>query len=245
MISEIFCIKSKGVINMNDDNVLHIHYEQPHALAKFVNESTYRALIRAIRKHVKPGAKILDIGCGRGELLQLLAASGYEVFGCDMDAECVRLSSKYANVQQLTVEQIASDKFECKFDLVVMSHVLEHIENPSAMMNRLKGMSKHLLISVPNPYYLTNIVKSFLRIPARHVNAGHLYSWDWDHFKTFIELGHDCRVEEWFYDSVALPVPSIVRRFLMVIGILPIIEDNLLRFLLPRFSRSITAFIEI
>ena len=234
----------KGQRKMSDDNVLHIHYEQPHALAKFVNASTYRALMRAIKKHVKPGAKILDVGCGRGELLQLLAESGYEAFGCDMDAECVRLSSKYANVQQLTVEQISSDKFECKFDLVVMSHVLEHVENPSAMMVRLKGLSKNLLISIPNPYYLSNIVKSLLRIPASHVNAGHLYSWDWDHFKTFVELGHDCRVKEWFYDSVALPVPSFIRKWLVSIGILPVIEDHILRFLLPRFSRSITALIE-
>lgn len=231
---------------MDSQQVLHIHYKQPSAVAEFTNASTYRVLISAIKKYAPSGARILDVGCGRGELLKYASDIGYVMNGCDMDETCVKMGAEYGKVQCLSVDELSPEKFDGKFEIVVMSHVLEHVENPKDTIRKLALLSnKYLLISVPNPYYLPNIIKSLIRLPVRNVNSGHLYSWDWFHFKTFIEIGCGLKVMEWFYDSVAIPLPGAIRSLLVKMNFLPIIEDRIMGWLLPRFCRSITAIIEI
>lgn len=227
-----------------DAEVEHIKYAHPHLLYKFMSEATYDAVVEAVNKYLPRGARILDVGSGRGELLKRFRENGYEAQGCDMDERCVELGRRYGNVQRLEINEITSDRFDGSFDCIVLSHVLEHIENPRESVMRLASMSKgYLIISVPNPHYSPFVLHSLLRMKVGHVNSGHLQSWDWFHFKTFVEVGCGQELVEWFYDSVAIPVPSVIRKPLIRLGLLPLIEQRLLRFAFPRFCRSITAII--
>lgn len=222
--------------------VKHISYVQPGALAEHLNGSTYDTVFEAVTSHVPRGSRVLDVGSGRGELLKRLSENGYAVTGCDMDDTCVELGSAYGEVRKLAVEDIAPEQFDGKFDCVVMSHVLEHVENPREALKRISAVLDGVMVlSVPNPYYLPNMRAALLRREVSYVNTGHLHTWDWAHFKTFLEVGCGHEVVEWFYDAVPLPLTGGTRGFLHRMGALSLIENGVLRSALPRFCRSVTA----
>ncbi len=224
------------------EQLKHLPYELPDACAAFETGTIYRTIIKAVRKHLPAGARILDIGCGRGELISMLSQNGYAVSGCDSDEECVKLSSRYGEAVLLDVREISPEHFGQKFDCVIMSHLLEHVDNPRETLIRAAGLTDNLLIvSVPNPYYSPFILKSLLRTRVDYVNRRHLYSWDWYHFRTFAELGCGLELVEFCYDSVALPLPYRTRAFLGRRGLLKPLELRLMRALFPRFCSSITA----
>lgn len=226
--------------------VKHISYTEPDALTTHLNQSTYEAIIQAITKYVPPGSRVLDVGCGRGEILKWLSENGYTAYGCDMDDKCVAMSSSYGEVQKMAVEEMSPARFNGKFECVVMSHVLEHLESPKEVLVHLMRSSASIMVlSIPNPYYSPFVLHALLRRNVKHVNTGHLYSWDWHHFKTFIEVGCKQKILEWFYDSVALPVPSKIRNSLNEVGLLYSLENKLLKAAFPRFCRSITAVVRV
>lgn len=219
----------------------HLPYELPDECAVLHTQSTYAAIVRAVKKYVPAGASILDVGCGRGELMHMLAVAGYAVNGCDIDEECISISSAYGRTFKLDIDNLAGSLDE-KFDCIVMSHVLEHVENPHQTLISLSDMSKGtLIISVPNPYNSPHILKSLLRKGAADTNPKHLYSWDWHHFKTFAERGCGLELVDYYHDSVSLPLPYRTRVFLARKKLLKPIEHSLLRAAFPWFCNSITA----
>ncbi|MFA5809725.1 MAG: class I SAM-dependent methyltransferase [Thermoleophilia bacterium] len=226
--------------------IQHLPYTHPDVISRFENKTAYATILRAVKKHLKPGASVLDVGSGRGELMKLLADNGYSVSGCDLDDECLRLSRRFGSASRVDIENISAETFDRQFDCIIMSHVLEHLENPREILGRLAAFSKGLMVlAVPNPHYMHFVARSLARTEIDYVNVRHLYSWDWYHFRTFIELGCGMRILEFFHDSVALPVPVPIRRWLYDKSLLGPIEDRFLKALFPRFCRSITAAVQV
>lgn len=227
-------------------NIKHISYDHSDSVAEFMSEVTYDTLLKVVQKHVPSGSEVLDAGSGRGELLKRLVYTGYEAHGCDLDDRCVELGARYGQVTKLALEDISVHNVGGNFDCAVLSHVLEHVERPREILSKVAAVSNGpIVIAVPNPHYLPFVFKSLLRTEVDHVNTGHLYSWDWHHLKTFVEVGCSGRVLEWAYDSVALPAPHAVRKILLRAGILHSVECGVLRYILPRFCRSVIAVVQI
>lgn len=96
----------------------------------------YAAPICHLLKTRAPGSRLLDIGFGRGHLLQLAAAFGFEVYGVD------RSPALIDDLQPLLGKRLhqagldGSDLPWGSFDVIVMSHVLEHLEDPGAMLRK-------------------------------------------------------------------------------------------------------------
>ena len=121
---------------------------------------------------------ILDVGCGRGELLYLLKQKGYKVSGCDMDDKIIKIAKQFckdiifADAEQLTIFYSLN-----KFDLVSLIHVLEHLPNPLKGLLEAKAITnKYILLAVPN---------------ARYIISGerdtHLYSWNYFTLKNLLK----------------------------------------------------------
>jgi SAM-dependent methyltransferase len=134
------------------------------------------------RKYLKYFPKnvttVLDVGCGRGELLWLLKNKGFKVEGCDTDAVCIRKARsiieevKYADIEKLS-ECYTNDSF----DLLTCLHVLEHCHSPYAALKELKIVTRrYILVAVPNARYI-----------AHEERDTHLYSWNEKTFKNILE----------------------------------------------------------
>jgi SAM-dependent methyltransferase len=101
---------------------------------------------------VAPGERVLEIGAGRGRLVAAMTREGAEVFGIEPS----RASSAAARERGAPVENVSLERAEVESgsrDLVVLWHVLEHLEQPAEAMARIRGWTAdggRAVISVPN-----------------------------------------------------------------------------------------------
>ncbi|GAA6200936.1 class I SAM-dependent methyltransferase [Aquicoccus sp. SU-CL01552] len=97
---------------------------------------------------------VLEIGCGSGNTLARLKASGYRVRGVEPDPEAIRAATaKGVKVFAGTAEDIPDDVSGTRYDAVLMMHVLEHCLDPvRAVRNALAQVKAGgtLTVEVPN-----------------------------------------------------------------------------------------------
>ena len=101
----------------------------------------------------RSGLTLCDLGCGSGEKLIQFKNAGYEVIGVELDPRARLIAQKAGEVLDGTAENIPSKIAGIHFDVVLLSHVLEHCINPiKALSNIQKIIAPHgaLVIEVPN-----------------------------------------------------------------------------------------------
>jgi SAM-dependent methyltransferase len=98
-----------------------------------------------------PG-RLLDVGCGRGDLGAALVAQGWCVAGVDPSSEAVAFArARGVDAQAGTLERVEYE--DESFDAVVMRHSLEHVPDPIADLRRIHRLLKPgglLLLALPN-----------------------------------------------------------------------------------------------
>jgi len=119
---------------------------------------------------VPAGAAVLDIGARDGGLRRFLPA-GVRYQGIDIAPE-------FAGPDVLIQDISRGIPFaDGAYDFVFCIEVLEHVPNPFGTLtevNRVLRPGGVLVLSVPNPYHVKEIIWNVLRIPDRQ---GHIYGW--------------------------------------------------------------------
>ncbi len=116
--------------------------------------------IRDVSSYMNSGG-ILEIGCGEGELIRKLNMQ-YEVYGCDINENAVKTAKgkglKVVNGDPSTLSALMGDK---KFNAVLLFHVIEHVADPSALLESISKMLNNkgrLFLSIPDPQRATAMV---------------------------------------------------------------------------------------
>jgi len=95
---------------------------------------------------------MLDVGCGRGDLARAFGRLTWDVRGLDLSPQAVAVArSAGVDAAVGTIEEAPWPAGS--FDLVVMSHVLEHVADPGATLSaahRLLRPGGTLIVAVPN-----------------------------------------------------------------------------------------------
>lgn len=101
----------------------------------------------------KENGVVLDIGCGSGSYLSFLKFHGWKVVGVDLSSKAAKSAKKNFDIDVI-VGDISDLSFPRKnFDRINMSHVLEHVTNPTSTLERVRDLLKDdgsLYIEVPN-----------------------------------------------------------------------------------------------
>jgi len=81
---------------------------------------------RWIHCNLPPGARILDVGCGRGDILKALLGMGYEAEGTEV-ASCLLEPGGDLEGLPVRIESVLDLDDEAIYDAVICSDVLEHL----------------------------------------------------------------------------------------------------------------------
>ena len=174
-------------------------------------------------KYSDTGASVLDIGCGIGQMVELIdqkAQGQREIYIADAYENCLEETTK--RITPKAVYHIdetnfdVTDKIKEQFDVVIMSHVLEHMLNPVQAVKDVMSLVKdggHLILAVPNParpnVLLSNITKT------HYVNRGHVATWDMSHWINFLENILGLNVVEYKNDYIQMKgcnsIPMMMR----------------------------------
>jgi SAM-dependent methyltransferase len=105
-------------------------------------------------ERVRRGERVLDVGCGKGELAaDLVERAGATVVGIDFDPSMLEFARTRFSRPELTFldADAASDLPEGPFDVVVLSNVLEHVEDRVGLLRRLVETARpsRVLVRVP------------------------------------------------------------------------------------------------
>ena len=105
-----------------------------------------------IAELVPPGSRVLDLGCGNGELLALLRArrqcTGY---GIEIsDANVLSCTQRGVNVIQLNLEEGLALFEDQSFDVVLQLDTLQHLRNTEKMLFETARVGRIGVVSFPN-----------------------------------------------------------------------------------------------
>ncbi len=141
-----------------DKETINYYSTNAHTVAARY-ESVVSNLAESFKNAFKPNSKILDIGCGSGRDLALLASFGHNCFGIDATPEFVALSQNLHRELQGKIAQRALPDFDPpfggEFDGILCSAVLMHIPEQhlvpaSRSIKQCLKKSGRLLYSVPS-----------------------------------------------------------------------------------------------
>lgn len=222
-------------------SIRHLPYEINEKTDRFHYYETLwkRRGLELLLKHCEPkGKTLLDYGCGRGELLNFATQAGFKVKGTDTDPKCVELAGCYGETSVLDVSNPLVQFGPKSFDVITCFHVLEHVDNPKAVLGALARMARlYVVIAVPNLRYLHRTFRRTIDLGG--VNSGHLQSWDHWHLLNLAENHCGLKLVEWGTDATLLPFLSNISQKLLGMKTTIRLETGLFRKMFPFHGISV------
>lgn len=114
--------------------------------------SALRPDLAIIAENVAPGSRVLDIGCGDGELMAALRdGKGVDARGMEIDPEKVeQCVSKGLFVIQGDANTDLAAYPDGAFDYAILSHTLQTTSRPDLMLDELLRIGRKAFVSFPN-----------------------------------------------------------------------------------------------
>lgn len=108
--------------------------------------------LAVIARHVRPNSRVLDIGCGTGDLMDVLERdASCDARGIEIDATCVeRCVARGLSVVQGDADSDLANYPDKAFDYAILSQTLQTAERPDKMLDELLRVGNQAFVSFPN-----------------------------------------------------------------------------------------------
>jgi methionine biosynthesis protein MetW len=118
----------------------------------FVHQLLGRSDYAIISDLVEPNTKVLDLGCGEGELLAWLAAhKQVDGRGVEIDGTRVqRAIARGVSVYQGDIDHGLDDYPKLAFDYVILSQTLQEVRAPLSVLREMLRTGRHGIVAFPN-----------------------------------------------------------------------------------------------
>ncbi len=118
----------------------------------FVPELLGRSDYAIISELIEPNTRVLDLGCGEGELLEWLAlhkhvdARGVEISG----PKAQQAIARGVSVFHSDLEEALADLPDRAFDYVILSQTLQETREPLRVLHDMLRVGEHAIVAFPN-----------------------------------------------------------------------------------------------
>jgi ubiquinone/menaquinone biosynthesis C-methylase UbiE len=144
--------------------------------------SRMRFTLEMLGAAVQPGSKVLDVGCGAGQLVAELNRRGYEAWGVDISEAMVNHAREQYESDRFRVADIEQLPFsDNSFDGIVCLGVLEYLNQDDAALREMWRVLKpggRAIITTPSsicPFYYMDRLYQKIRFLVRPVARGIRY----------------------------------------------------------------------
>ena len=171
--------------------------------------SELRADLAKIAEQVPSGVRVLDVGCGEGDLMDVLRGkSGVDVRGLEIDPELVEKAvGRGLSVVQGDADRDLAEYPDKAFDYAILSQTLQTAERPDLMLDELLRVGRQAFVSFPNFAYWRMRVALLMhgRMPVmRHLPVSWYETRNIHHVtvRDFRELARDMNVRienSWYF----------------------------------------------
>ena len=128
----------------SDDVIKPVATEAPRS-------DQYRVDHLLMASMVEEGSRVLDVGCGDGDLLRLLETRGVDGRGIELSREGVnRCVAKGLAVIQGDADTDLVDYPNDAFDYVILSQTLQTTRKPREVVEHMLRIGRHAIVSFPN-----------------------------------------------------------------------------------------------
>lgn len=208
------------------DKIKHDYEVGRHGLAFRKYFSLFNKNRIAIIQKLIPKANreqyALDIGCDVGFFTNILTAKGFRAFGVDLNEEKLKIARKTFEKNAVFVEMSGTNLgfAENAFDLVLALEIIEHLNNPSDLLNEICRVTKKggkIVISTPNRLSLEGIRGRIFEI----LGGPKWVAWDPSHKKIFSSTEFISLLERCF----------VIKKLLAYYNYIPVTDAHFLDFL--------------
>lgn len=136
----------------------------------------YKEIDREIMSRIRRRASILEIGANIGILLNYFRRKGYSVCGIEPNVWCANFARKKFGLNVYASDLTGARFNRESFDVVVMLHVIEHLQNPNVELEEIHRVLKdggYLVVETPS---FDSLSFKLLRHRERSIRCtGHLF----------------------------------------------------------------------
>ncbi len=165
-----------------------------------MNSEKGRVDQRAISSWIENGASVLDLGCGDGVLLTVLAnEKQIRAQGVELSDQSVRSCvAAGLNVFQQDIDSGLSDYADRSFDFVILNQTFQQVKKPDYVLGEALRVGKKVIVGFPNFCYVADRFQLFFkgRVP---VSPSLPYEW-YDtpnlHFLSIADFVDYCKSRE-------------------------------------------------
>jgi len=145
-----------------------------------------------LQERIGSGHAVLDLGCNKGDMSFALAGMAREVVGVDHNAAAVayaRNTYKRPNLSFHNSDALVYLKEHPKrFDVLILSHILEHLDNPEEFLKAFKDHFTYIYVELPDfdKTYL-NLYRKDLDVKLIYTDDDHVSEFDRAELRTTLE----------------------------------------------------------
>jgi len=117
--------------------------------------SDLRADLARIASQIPASSRVLDLGCGGGELLRyLISHQGCAGLGVEHDGDALLVAiGSGVPVMDLDIDTQLDQFADNSFDVVVLSRTLQTVRHPVEVLRQISRIGTRLIVSMPNFAY--------------------------------------------------------------------------------------------
>lgn len=138
-----------------------------------------------LSQYLKKEYNVLDLGCARGEVTRRVSEHVNKVKALDYNQ--IHIDVAKEKNQRDNIEYICGEALDflknndTKFDVLILSHILEHLDDPDEFLSMYKGYFDYIYIELPDfEKSYSNIYRQELNMSLNFTDGDHISEFDRD-----------------------------------------------------------------